>query len=56
MNNISSGLGLSTKFIRYNPDNKEFTKKHKEKVLISTIKENLYKEFMEELLAIYLFY
>lgn len=56
MNNISSGLGLPTKFIRYNPDNKEFNKKHKENVLVNTIKENIDKEFIEDLLPIYLFY
>ena len=55
MNNISSGLGLPTKFIRYNPDNKQFNKKHKENVLVNTIKENIDQEFMEDLLPNYLF-
>jgi hypothetical protein len=52
MNNIASGLGLPTKFIRYNPDNKQFTKKHKEIVLVETIKNNIALDFME---PIYLF-
>jgi hypothetical protein len=37
MNNICHALGLPTKFIRYNPDNKSFTVKQKEAALIETL-------------------
>lgn len=55
MNNISHSLGLPTKFLRYNPDNKEFTEEFKEKFLIIRLKElmlNINNDFTVE----YLFY
>lgn len=56
MNNISIGLGLPCKFIRYNPDNKNFKKKEKQKKLIEILNENLYKEMLDDIEVIYLFY
>jgi hypothetical protein len=53
MNNISIGLGLPCKFIRYNPDNKNFKKQEK---LINILNENLYKEMLDNIEVQYLFY
>ncbi len=56
MNNIITSIGLPTKFLRYNPDKKKISKKVKEELLIKTLKENMNKEFLEDLQPIYLFY
>ncbi len=56
MNNIITSVGLPTKFIRYNPDKKKISKKQKEELLIKTIKEEMCKEYLEDLQPIYLFY
>jgi hypothetical protein len=56
MNNISSAIGLPVKFIRYNPDNKDYKKKEKENLLLETIKNNSKFEYIEDILPIYLFY
>lgn len=56
MNNISIGLGLPCKFIRYNPDNKNFKKKEKQEKLIEILNENLYKEMLDDIEVVYLFY
>jgi hypothetical protein len=56
MNNISSAIGLPVKFIRYNPDNKDYKKKEKEKLLLETIKNNSKFEYIEDISPIYLFY
>ena len=56
MNNISIGLGLPVKWIRYNPDNNNYKKKYKEKVLIETLQNVLNKEFIDNMEVEYLFY
>jgi hypothetical protein len=56
MNNISIGLGLPVKWIRYNPDNKNYKKKYKEKILIETLQNLLNKEFINNMEVEYLFY
>lgn len=56
MNNISYSLGLPVKFIRYNPDNKDYDKKHKQTKLIEEINKYIYKETLVDLEPIYLFY
>lgn len=56
MNNIAHSLGLPTKFIRYNPDKKDFTKKHKEKELLVVINKFLNLNVLEDLEVVYLFY
>jgi hypothetical protein len=56
MNNISIGLGLPTKFIRYNPDKKGIRINKKEEKLLKVLKDNMNKEFVEDLEPIYLFY
>jgi len=47
MNNIQMSIGLPCKFIRYNPDNKKFTKTEKETTLIDKVKEYLNKNLDE---------
>jgi hypothetical protein len=54
MNNISHGLGLPTRFIRYNPDSTESSKDEREDALIKCIKINL--ETLHSIEPIYLFY
>ncbi|HEY9704784.1 MAG TPA: hypothetical protein V6C58_20255 [Allocoleopsis sp.] len=56
MNNVSVGLGLPTKFIRYNPDNKNYTTKQKQKKLLETLYYWLYLELCIDISPIYLFY
>jgi hypothetical protein len=59
MENISYALGAikPVKFIRYNPDNKNFTKKHKEKVLIQEIQKYIQMDDVpEDWTPVYLFY
>ncbi len=56
MQNISFGLGLPTRFIRYNPDKKGIKKKDKEFQLAKCIKEQMSQEYLEDTEAIYLFY
>lgn len=56
MNNIIISLGLPCKFIRYNPDNKNFTKKEKEDKLLQILDDNLYKDMLEDIEPEYLFY
>jgi molybdenum cofactor biosynthesis enzyme MoaA len=55
MNNISSGLGLPVKFIRYNPDQKNVTRKEKERVLIDTLHQHYKKELITDLDVKYLY-
>lgn len=54
MNNISHSLGLPTKFIRYNPDNKVYTTKHKESVLIESLQKHMTQ--LDNIEPLYLFY
>ena len=56
MNNISSGIGLPVKFIRYNPDKKGIKSIIKQKELLEVVQANMNKEFMEDLSVVYLFY
>ncbi len=56
MNNISSGLGLPTLFIRYNPDLKGIPKKTKHTKLLEVLLSNLNLELLEDPSPIYLFY
>lgn len=56
MNNIASGLGLPTKFIRYNPDKKGIRINKKEELLLETVNKYLNKDFLEDLEIVYLFY
>ena len=56
MNNISSGLGLPTLFIRYNPDLKGISKKTKHIKLLDVLSFNLNLELLEDPSPIYLFY
>lgn len=56
MNNISFALGLPVKFVRYNPDNKEFPKNHKHAELIKVLNELISKETLDNPETIYLFY
>jgi hypothetical protein len=56
MNNISSGLCLPVKWIRYNPDQKGVTKKEKEEVLLQKVQEIMKYEYVEDLSVNYLFY
>jgi hypothetical protein len=59
MENISYALGAikPVKFIRYNPDNKNFTKKHKEKMLIQEIQKYIQMDDVpEDWTPVYLFY
>lgn len=56
MNNISSIIGLPCKWIRYNPDKKGTRINKKEEELMKVLKENLNKEFIENLEVEYLFY
>jgi len=55
MHNISHSLGLPTKFLRYNPDHKDFTKEIKEETLIKRLKE-LMSDVNDDFTAEYLFY
>lgn len=56
MNNISYSLGLPVKFIRYNPDNKIYTKSHKEHMLIQELLKYSNLDYLENLETVYLFY
>ena len=56
MNNISSGIGLPVKFIRYNPDLKGIESTIKQDELLKVVQANMNKEFMEDLSVVYLFY
>ena len=56
MNNISMGLGLPVKWIRFNPDKDFISKNVKHKILIDTIKSYMNLDFLENLDIIYLFY
>jgi hypothetical protein len=56
MNNISHSLGLPTKFIRYNPDNKKYSQEQKHQALLETIYKNKDLEYIENIEPIYLFY
>ena len=56
MNHISIGIGLPTKFIRYNPDKKGVSKQIKEDSLIDCLKQELEKDYLNDLQPIYLFY
>lgn len=54
MNNICHVLVLPTKFIRYNPDNKNFTTKQKQAALIETLQACMKK--LDNVEPTYLFY
>jgi hypothetical protein len=56
MNNIAFGLGLPTKFIRYNPDKKGIKTKIKHKVLLETLNQVINKDFLQDLSSVYLYY
>ena len=56
MDNISSSLDLPVKFIRYNPDNKSFSKYYKESVLMYNIHELMKLDYLNDLTPCYLFY
>lgn len=56
MNNIGYALDKPVKFLRYNPDNKNFTKKNKEKVLLEEIQKIMNQEFLDNPSPKYLFY
>jgi hypothetical protein len=56
MNNISTGLGLPTLFIRYNPDLPGVKCKKKHRILIETLNKHLNKDVLEDPTPIYLFY
>lgn len=56
MNNITMSLGLPTLFIRYNPDNKEFSKKERHKKLLEVLNKSLNYEFLQNIEPIYLFF
>lgn len=56
MNNISIGLGLPTKFIRYNPDKYGISQELKEKTLIETIGKYTGLEYINDIEPVYLFY
>jgi hypothetical protein len=56
MNAISFGLGLPTKFIRYNPDLKGVSTKVKHQKLIETLNIWLKMDFLEDPSPLYLFY
>jgi len=56
MNNICFNLGLQCIFIRYNPDNNNFTIKQKHSLLIKTLEKYLDYDFDEAIKIDYLFY
>jgi hypothetical protein len=56
MNNISMDLKKPTLFIRYNPDLTGVRKQKKHQVLIETLEKHLYKDTIQQLEPIYLFY
>ena len=56
MNNIIYGLGLPVKFIRYNPDNDNFTMDEKETRLIEEINKILEMNELDDIEIKYLFY
>ena len=56
MNNICISIGLPTKFIRYNPDKKGIKINKKEEILLKTLQNELYRESLDDLAPIYLFY
>jgi hypothetical protein len=56
MNSISFGLGLPTKFIRYNPDLKGVSTKIKHQKLIETLKHWLTMDLLIDPSPLYLFY
>jgi hypothetical protein len=56
MNNIGYALDKPVKFLRYNPDNKNFTKQNKEKVLLEEIQKIMNQEFLDNPSPKYLFY
>lgn len=47
---------VTCKFIRYNPDNKNFKKREKQEKLIEILNENVYKEMLDDIEVEYLFY
>src|SRR6476620_7054506 len=56
MNNLASGLGLPTLFIRYNPDKTGIKQKEKHFELLNTLKANLNFPLLVYPTPIYLFY
>lgn len=56
MNNISTGLGLPTLWIRYNPDLPRTSDNQRHTKLIKTLKDNLALEMLLDPAPIYLFY
>lgn len=56
MNNVSMGLGLPVKWIRYNPDKKGISRLEREMTLLQTVQEWSSKPTCDDLNVIYLFY
>jgi hypothetical protein len=56
MNNISMDLSKPTLFIRYNPDLQGIRKNIKHQVLLETLEKHLYKDNIQQLEPVYLFY
>jgi hypothetical protein len=56
MNNICSGLGLPTLFIRYNPDKKGIEVIEKYQTLMEILDKNLNNDFLEDPTPIYIYY
>jgi hypothetical protein len=56
MNNICSGLGLPTLFIRYNPDKKGIEVIEKHQTLMEILDKNLNNDFLEDPTPIYVYY
>ena len=56
MNNISSGLGLPTKFIRYNPDKTGIHIEEKEERLLEIVNATINQSYLSDLSVMYLFY
>ena len=56
MNNIATGLGLPTLFIRYNPDKPFIKNDDKYKKLLDTLDKYLDMELLEDPTPIYLYY
>jgi hypothetical protein len=55
MNNVTSGLCLPCKWIRYDPDKKNVTKREKEQLLLDTLHQYYKKEFITNLDVEYLY-
>jgi hypothetical protein len=56
MNEISFSLDKPVKFIRYNPDNRDYDKHEKERTLLDVLNSYLNQEYCEDLEVLYLYY